>query len=94
MTGLQRARQAQVARAKRLGMARAFNARLPPGLLPRAASPTREAERVLVHQARTLGLTGRGVHRVLRVARTIADLHGAEDVSEEHVLEASGFRTA
>lgn len=49
---------------------------------------------MLVHQARTLGLSGRGVHRVFRVARTIADLKGSDELTDEHMLEASGFRTA
>ncbi len=37
-------------------------------------------------------VTGRGYDRVRRVARTIADLDGADEVSEEHVLEAVGLR--
>jgi magnesium chelatase family protein len=90
---LERARKAQRRRAKRLGLGRAFNARIPPKLLPGAIEPTREAERVLVRHARTLGLTGRGVHRVMRVARTIADLAGSEHVEPEHVETACGLRS-
>jgi magnesium chelatase family protein len=39
-----------------------------------------------------LALSGRGYDRMLRVARTIADLGGAERVDEEHVAEALGLR--
>ena len=37
-------------------------------------------------------LTARGYHRVLRVARTIADLDGAERVARSHIAEALAFR--
>ena len=40
-----------------------------------------------------LGLSARGVHRVLRVARTIADLDGAEGLAPRHVAEAIAYRT-
>lgn len=39
-------------------------------------------------------LTGRGVDRVLRVARTVADLHASHEVRHEHVVSALGFRRA
>ena len=37
-------------------------------------------------------LTARSYHRILRVARTIADLDGREKISEEHLSEALGYR--
>ncbi len=43
----------------------------------------------LVDQA---GLSMRGYHRLLRVARTIADLDGSESIQNEHILEAYGYR--
>ncbi|WP_083865693.1 ATP-binding protein [Deinococcus peraridilitoris] len=42
--------------------------------------------------ARQLGLTGRGYDRILRVARTIADLAGAADITEAHLAEAVAYR--
>ncbi len=42
---------------------------------------------------RRLGLSGRGYHRILRVARTIADLDGTDALDPEHVAEAIQFRS-
>jgi magnesium chelatase family protein len=50
------------------------------------------ADRVLTRAYASGALSARGRHRVLRVARTIADLEGSEPVSESHVLTALGLR--
>ena len=42
--------------------------------------------------AERLGLSGRAYHRILRVARTIADLEGAPLVGEKDIAEAIGYR--
>jgi len=47
---------------------------------------------LLSHAADALGLSARGVHRTLKVARTIADLEGVESVSRAHVAEALSYR--
>lgn len=89
---IERAVQQQRRRAQHLSLARPWNSRIPGRLLPAAVEPTAGAERTLIDSARRLGLTGRGVHRVLRVARTIADLAEQAHVEEPHVLQALALR--
>lgn len=53
-----------------------------------------EKEELLMKKAFTnLSLTARTYHKILRVARTIADLDGEEIISAEHIKEAIGYRT-
>jgi magnesium chelatase family protein len=47
---------------------------------------------LLRHAARRFAFSARACHRVLRVARTVADLAGADGVSKTHVAESLGFR--
>jgi len=52
-----------------------------------------DAEAFLLAALRGMGLTARGHHRVLKVARTIADLEGAEVIAVAHLAEAVQYRT-
>jgi magnesium chelatase family protein len=52
------------------------------------------AKRALTAAIDGLQLTGRGVNRVRRLARTIADLRGDSEIGEEHVMKALMFRFA
>ena len=53
-----------------------------------------EARSLLVDAAVRAGLSARGFHRVLKVARTIADLEGCDEVTRSHVAEAVYFRSS
>ncbi|WP_126974589.1 YifB family Mg chelatase-like AAA ATPase [Frigidibacter oleivorans] len=61
-------------------------------LLEQVAGPDAEGRAVLATAAERFGLSARGYHRVLRVARTIADLAGSDGVARPHVAEAISFR--
>ena len=51
-----------------------------------------EDELFIERAAEQLSLSPRGCQRVLKVARTIADLDGAESINQNHLAEAIGFR--
>jgi magnesium chelatase family protein len=63
-------------------------------LLEDIATPDAEGRALLTLVAERFGLSARGYHRILRVARTIADLDGAEEVCKPHVAEAVSYRLA
>jgi magnesium chelatase family protein len=67
------------------------NARLQGQRLLHACALDRNARRCLEDLAGRLELTARGVHRMLRVARTIADLRGRAFVTEEHLAAAASL---
>lgn len=85
------ARERQLAR-RREGAA-ATNAMLTAQQVRRWCHPDAEGQRLLELAVGRLGLSARGVHRVLRVARTIADLEGSSAVAARHVAEAVAYRT-
>ncbi len=75
------------------GSGRHANAELTPPEVRRWCGPDAEGERLLELAMNKLALSARAVHRILRVARTIADLDAAEIVAARHVAEAIAYRT-
>ncbi|MCC6006127.1 MAG: ATP-binding protein, partial [Rhodobacteraceae bacterium] len=86
-----RAREVQAARLAGCGDART-NADAEGALLERIACPDAEGADFLHRAAERFGLSARGYHRVLRVARTIADLDGSETLRLPHIAEAVSYR--
>jgi magnesium chelatase family protein len=84
------ARQRQRDRFKDTGLR--TNAEAEGELLDRIATPDVEGAKLLKDAAERMKLSARGYHRVLKVARTIADLAGAETVGKAHVAEALSYR--
>jgi magnesium chelatase family protein len=70
------------------------NAEVDGELLDEVATPDEPGRRLLADAAAATRLSARGYHRVLRVARTIADLAGSETVGRLHVAEALSYRRA
>ncbi|WP_342068861.1 YifB family Mg chelatase-like AAA ATPase [Yoonia algicola] len=90
---VRKARDIQTARFAGQGAAR-VNADAEGHLLDEIATPDVEGRALLLKVAERFGLSARGYHRVLRVARTIADLEGTADVRRPHVAEAVSYRLA
>jgi magnesium chelatase family protein len=80
------------ARQAQMGRAGVVNAQLGPARLEEAARPDAGGQTLLGQAAQSLGLSARGYHRTLRVARTIADLEGGDGVLRRHIAEALSLR--
>lgn len=70
-----------------------LNARMTTEQLRKYCTPTEEGASLLKEAFDSLGLSARGHDRILRVARTIADLDGMEQINEDHIAEAIMYRS-
>jgi len=88
------ARKVQTARYSALPEDRRIrtNAEADGTLLDEVATPEPEGKKLLLDAADRLRLSARGYHRVMRVARTLADLDTSTSVRRIHVAEALGYR--
>jgi len=86
--------RARVEQARSLQRSRGYyNAQIPVRLLRRLCRLDDAGERTLEMAVRRLSLSARAHDRILKVARTIADLAGQESVSAKHLAEAIQYRT-
>lgn len=87
------ARRAQARRYSALGLAESTtNAAAPAALIEQVAAPDPAGLSLLRDAAERLKLSARGYHRVLKLARTLADLDGAPAISRAHLAEALSYR--
>ena len=70
------------------------NAQCAPSLIEQIAAPDRAASALMQTAAEAMKLSARGYHRVLKVARTLADMDGADTVGRIHLAEALSYRIA
>jgi magnesium chelatase family protein len=69
------------------------NAQMPPRFIKKYCTPDEAGQRLLEMVTDRLGLSARSYTRILKVARTIADLAGCDTVREEHLSEAIQYRS-
>jgi magnesium chelatase family protein len=87
------ARDIQLARYAAAGLPHVrTNAEAPASVLEEIAKPDAQGLKLLRDAAETMRLSARGYHRVLRVARTLADLDGADKIGRLHLAEALSYR--
>jgi magnesium chelatase family protein len=87
-----RVEQARARQRSRYDAAEGCNARAPGRWLETHGGLSRPARNLLTTAGERLSLSARGFHRVLRVARTIADLEEDHEIAPPHVAEALGYR--
>lgn len=80
------------ARARQTRRQRCTNAALAPRAIDTHCAPDADGARMLKQATSRLGWSARAYHRVLKIARTIADLEDAPAVAARHVAEAIGYR--
>jgi magnesium chelatase family protein len=87
------ARDIQLARYMAAGLPHVrTNAEAPASVLETIAQPDAQGLKLLRDASENMRLSARGYHRVLRVARTLADLDGTDKIGRLHLAEALSYR--
>jgi magnesium chelatase family protein len=89
---IKNARIFQRERFKKLGMKYSMNKEIKPKHIKEGSLIDEKAFKLLLDSSEKLSLSTRTFHRMIRVARTIADLDSAIEVGSKHILEALQFR--
>ena len=83
----------EIQRKRYAGTGISCNARLTPDLLKKYCVLTKEAADYLELAFERLGMSARAYDRILKVARTIADLDNSENIEKQHIFSAISFRS-
>lgn len=86
-----RARKIQEERYRKEGFK--TNAMLPSSKIEEYCTLGTHEKELMMHAFQDMELSGRGYHRILKVARTIADMDEADEIGENHLCEALGYRS-
>lgn len=90
----ERVRNAQQIQKERLkGTNVLFNSNMNSAQINKFCNIEASAKELMKEAFQKLGLSARAYHRILKVSRTIADLEGADIISDKHIAEAIGYRT-
>lgn len=70
-----------------------YNSELSPREIEEFCPVTRDGQKLLKQAFQTYGMTARGYHKIIKVARTIADMEGSDVIHTEHISEAICYRS-
>lgn len=70
-----------------------YNSQLTPGLMKKYCTLDKETKSLMESAFHQLSLSARAHHKIIKMARTIADMEGAEKISVKHIAEAIRYRS-
>ena len=77
---------------RRFGNSGMCNSRMGPAEMRKYCGLSEESARLMKDAFEAMGLTARSYDRILKVARTVADLDGCEEIEPQHIAEAIQYR--
>jgi magnesium chelatase family protein len=83
----------QIQRERFKGTSTSCNAKMTPAQTRQFCTVTEQADKLLKKAFDTIGLSARAYDKILKVARTIADLDNSENIENKHILEAIQYRS-
>ncbi len=87
-----KAREIQAKRFKEKKLKIKTNSEMNSRAVIACANLSTSAKKILDMSATKMGLSARGYHRIVKLARTIADLSASDEIKDEHILEALQYR--